>query len=64
MLCWHRPRRRIRGEMWTCRSCGVAIVECNCVQWRLVNHKCEFCMGSGWVAFVRGKIATFLEKVS
>lgn len=57
MLCWHQPgRMSLSGKLVTCRHCGVAIEYCPCVgpTFRSLNHDCTLCLGSMWVAVVRG----------
>jgi hypothetical protein len=66
--CWHRPGVLSPSRTrYTCRHCGVLIEECPCVQWRMVDDRCCYCHGSGFVAVVRGwitKIRDLLEAVA
>jgi hypothetical protein len=59
---WHRPGRKHRG-FWLCRNCGVLIDECPCVPVyaNKVADDCPLCLGSAWVAIVRGRYARFHE---
>lgn len=57
VLCWHRLR--IAGRHYICRHCSVLVEECPCVTWRMVQDDCPCCMGSGWVAVVRGQVEKF-----
>jgi hypothetical protein len=62
-LCFHRPGKRTKSGIVTCRHCGVAIEECLCVDiWsRSVDPNCYCCGGSMWVAIVRGRLAKIQE---
>jgi hypothetical protein len=60
VLCWHRLRVRASG-LQTCLHCGVPILECPCVRFRVPDGKCCYCEGSGWVAEVRGRVQRFRE---
>lgn len=62
MRCWHRLRIT-RNRLTVCRHCGVEVEECPCVRWRVVDPKCLFCDGSGWVAVVKGQMQRFREYV-
>ena len=58
LYCWHQPGRRLKGEIYACKRCGVAIEECGCVEYhRMPERLCRPCEGSGWVAIVRGRRA-------
>jgi hypothetical protein len=63
VTCFHRPGRSTKSGIVTCRHCGVAIEQCSCVgQWsRSVDHNCTACLGSMWVAIVRGWRAKLSE---
>jgi hypothetical protein len=58
-LCWHRMVIR-KGRM-VCKHCFVEVSECPCVSFRQPDGKCPICIGSGWVANLRGQVAKFLE---
>lgn len=62
-MCWHRPGRKTKSGIITCRHCGVAIEGCPCEgQWyRSANPDCPCCFGSAWLAIVRGKMAKMAE---
>ena len=63
MICeFHRTGRMVRGIV-ACRHCGVAIEYCPCVgpHFRSVDHDCNACHGSMWVAIVRGNRAKIAE---
>jgi hypothetical protein len=59
VLCWHRARPR--GKILVCVHCEVAVEQCPCVIYRVVDADCVYCDGSGYVAIVRGKLAKFRE---
>ena len=63
--CFHRPGKTVRGIV-TCRHCRVAIEFCPCVNetFRKVDDNCAACLGSMWVAIVRGRAEKFKEFVA
>lgn len=59
--CWHRPGKQYR-QFRLCRTCGIAIEECFCVDWgRTPNSKCPACEGSGWCGVVRSRKQLLLD---
>ncbi len=61
-LCFHRPGRLIGGTR-TCRHCGVGIEECGHEPTKRNGPPCPCCLGSGWLAIVRGKMGAFAQYV-
>jgi hypothetical protein len=60
--CWHRLR--IRGKWHVCRTCGIEIEQCPCVEWqRNPRPDCTLCAGSGWIATTRSERDRFLDYV-
>lgn len=57
--CWHRLV--IRKNRNVCVFCGVEIEPCPCVEWRCPDGHCLLCLGSGWLATVRGNKEKFEE---
>lgn len=65
--CFHRPGRRLRSGAYVCRHCGVAIEECPHAPRKRNEDPCPCCLGSFWVAVVRGrreKIRECMEAVA